>query len=184
MPSTQLATLARHMEWADATIWQAVLNAPAAREDAAIRRTLHHLHLVQNIFADAWQGRRPAVRQEHEFASLDALATWAREGIDRARQCIDSLPPERLDEAFREPWTGQFEAAWKQGTAASHTLGESMLQAILHTAHHRGQICARLRALEVEPPTIDFIVWLWGGRPAAAWPAVQAPLAASDGVAR
>lgn len=184
MSLSQLATLVRHMEWADATIWQTVLNAPAAREDSTIRRTLHHLHLVQNIFADAWQARPPVVRAEQEFASLDELAAWAREGIDRARTCIDHLPPDRLDEAFREPWTDQFEAVWQQGTAASHTLGESMLQAILHTAHHRGQICARLRALAVEPPTVDFIVWLWVGKPPASWPALQAPLAAADGVAR
>ena len=41
------------------------------------------------------------------------------------------------------------------------------LQVVLHTQHHRGQVCARLRDAGGEPPTVDFIVWLWEGRPAA-----------------
>ena len=58
-----------------------------------------------------------------------------------------------------------FEQQSKQ-TAGVHTLGESMLQVFLHTQHHRGQVCMRLRELGVVPPTVDFILWLWSGRPA------------------
>lgn len=88
-----------------------------------------------------------------------------------------------MDEPFREPWTDQFEARWRSGQAAPHTLAESIAQVALHTAHHRGQVCSRLRMLGVEPPTVDFIVWLWGGRPAAAWPP-QTPATGSKDASR
>ena len=45
----------------------------------------------------------------------------------------------------------------------------SVWNVVLHTQHHRGQISARLREVGGEPPTVDFIVWLWTGRPGAAW---------------
>ena len=62
------------------------------------------------------------------------------------------------------PWAAFFEQQAKQ-PAGVHTIGESVLQVFLHTQHHRGQVCMRMREVGVVPPTIDFIVWLWAGRP-------------------
>jgi uncharacterized damage-inducible protein DinB len=47
----------------------------------------------------------------------------------------------------------------------------------MHTVYHRGQVNARVRALGGEPPLVDYIAWLWLGRPAPEWPviAVEAP---------
>jgi uncharacterized damage-inducible protein DinB len=42
---------------------------------------------------------------------------------------------------------------------------------VLHTQHHRGQVCTRLREVGGEPPTVDFIVWLWENRPDPTWTA-------------
>ena len=168
------------MAWADAVVWSAVLSSDGTRDDAAIRRTLHHVHMVQHIFLAAWQRQALSIRPETDFPTLDALAAYAREGSTRVAAFVDGLDAVRLDEPLREPWTDQFEARWTGGPAAVHTLGESIAQVALHTAHHRGQVCTRLRALGVEPPTIDFIVWLWAGRPAAAWPQPAAPAATTE----
>jgi len=65
---------------------------------------------------------------------------------------------------MRMPWAAFYEQQSKQ-TAGVHTVGESMLQVFLHTQHHRGQVCLRMRELGVVPPTVDFILWLWSGRP-------------------
>jgi len=46
-----------------------------------------------------------------------------------------------------------------------------MYQVIIHSTHHRGQVNSRIRELKGEPPLVDFIVWIWLGKPAAAWPA-------------
>lgn len=171
MPHSDLVSLAAQAAWADATVWAAVTASPASRADARIRATLHHVHLVQHIFGQAWAGEPVAIRAEAEFADLAALARWGRDAHRGLAAFLAGAPD--LDRAFREPWTDQFER--RLGTAAAaHTLGESALQVMLHTAHHRGQICARLRELDVTPPTVDFIVWLWGGRPTADWSAAGA----------
>ena len=73
----------------------------------------------------------------------------------------------------RMPWAAHYEQQSQQ-TAGAHTLGESILQVFLHTQHHRGQVCCGLREIGGVPPTIDFIVWLWSGRPCGA-------LAGNDG---
>ncbi len=49
-------------------------------------------------------------------------------------------------------------------------VGQSAVQVAMHSTHHRGQVAARLRELGVEPPMVDFIVWVWIGKPAAEWP--------------
>ena len=79
-PDRHLHELARHMAWADATLWTAVLSTPHAATDHRIADTLHHIHLVQHIFLQAWRGSAFAVRERSEFASLDAIAAWGLDG--------------------------------------------------------------------------------------------------------
>ena len=50
------------------------------------------------------------------------------------------------------------------------SVGDTVLQVALHSMYHRGQINARLREAGGEPPLVDYIAWVWLGRPAASWP--------------
>ena len=68
------------MAWADAMVWNAALATPQAATDPRIADTLHHIHLVQHIFLQAWRGSAFAVRERSEFASLDDIAAWGLEG--------------------------------------------------------------------------------------------------------
>ena len=163
-----LIELARHMTWADAEVWKAVLASPRAASDARIGDTLHHIHLVQHIFHQAWTGAPFAVRERKEFATPGDLAAWGQDANSAIGTFLHGARPEDLDRTFRMPWAIHFEERSKQ-TAGAHTLAESVLQVMLHTQHHRGQVCMRLRDVGVEPPTVDFILWLWTGRPAAEW---------------
>jgi uncharacterized damage-inducible protein DinB len=180
MDVRDLLELSAHMAWADATIWTSALRAPDASGDERLRAVFHHVHLVQHLFVDGWEGRPPSVRQAAEFVDATSLASWGRDAHRRIDAFLTRAPPPDLTREFREPWTEHFEAR-VQRKAAPHTLGESILQVFLHSIHHRGQICRRLREVKVEPPTIDFIVWLWAGRPAPAWPALDGQLDAAAG---
>jgi uncharacterized damage-inducible protein DinB len=51
----------------------------------------------------------------------------------------------------------------------SVSIAETMLQVTLHSQYHRGQINARLRAVGGEPLRVDYLVWVWLGRPNADW---------------
>jgi uncharacterized damage-inducible protein DinB len=39
----------------------------------------------------------------------------------------------------------------------------------MHTAYHRGQISTRIREIGGEPPLIDYLYWVWAGRPSPGW---------------
>ena len=55
----------------------------------------------------------------------------------------------------------------------SISVSETMLQIPMHSQYHRGQINARLRAVGGEPPRVDYIVWIWLGRPQADWDSLK-----------
>jgi len=64
------------------------------------------------------------------------------------------------------PWAKRY----AKEEAAAATLGDTLLQVPMHSTYHRGQVNARIRELGGEPPLVDYIVWVWLGRPAAEWP--------------
>jgi uncharacterized damage-inducible protein DinB len=39
----------------------------------------------------------------------------------------------------------------------------------MHTQHHRGQLMTRLKDFGGDPKNVDWIIWLWKGRPEARW---------------
>jgi uncharacterized damage-inducible protein DinB len=88
-----------------------------------------------------------------------------------ARTFLETLDAQRLASPLIVPWTKWVEQAIGRPPADT-TLGETILQTCLHSTHHRAQANARLRALGVEPPLVDYIAWLWLGRPQACWPVV------------
>lgn len=160
--------LFRQMEWADAAVWRAVSASPSARADAGLRERLHHVHLVQRVFLSMWRGEA-IDRHAGEGLDAPALAGWARAYYPEIHGELARAGDESLDREIDVPWTA--EAAARFGVEPRQpTAGEILVQVYAHTAHHRGQINLRLRELGGEPPLIDFIAWLWQGRPAAAWP--------------
>jgi len=38
-----------------------------------------------------------------------------------------------------------------------------------HSTYHRGQIATRIREIGGEPPLVDFLYWVWSGKPAPQW---------------
>jgi len=162
-----LIELSRHMAWADATVWSAVSRAEAAG-DAKVSDRLHHVHLVQHLFLQAWRGEDPSIREKSDFPDAAALARWGREALVAVQAFLGATDAATLEQELRVPWAAYYERASGR-RAGRHTAVESMLQVALHTAHHRGQVCQRLRELGHDPPTVDFILWLWADRPGADW---------------
>ena len=71
------------------------------------------------------------------------------------------------------PWAGEI-AQTLGRDIQSPTLGQTITQVAMHSVHHRAQINARLRELGAAPPIIDYIAWIWWGRPEASWTIPQA----------
>jgi uncharacterized damage-inducible protein DinB len=51
------------------------------------------------------------------------------------------------------------ETALLAPSALANMSTDHLLQTVLHSQHHRGQISTRLRALGGAPPTFDYIIW-------------------------
>jgi uncharacterized damage-inducible protein DinB len=168
MDKSSLVDLYRHMEWADTTVWSAALASAPANSDARLRGLLYHTHLVQHAFLRAWRGQ-PRDLPFPTFDALPSLLAWARDYHGDVRGFVADTAPERLVAPLPLPWADLVEQSIGRPPEQS-TLADTMLQVPLHTLYHRGQVNLRLREIGGTPPLVDYIAWVWLGRPLAAWP--------------
>ncbi len=160
--------LAAHMEWADALVWSTTLQSGPARADERIRGWLHHIHTVQRAFTAIWQGGTPDLVNVGSFADAPALASWGRGAHAGLRAYLTTADAAALGRTIELPWAAR--AIERHAAVAHPTLAETVRQVSMHSMHHRGQVNARLRELEAEPPLVDYIAWIWRGRPEPMWP--------------
>jgi uncharacterized damage-inducible protein DinB len=163
-----LKDLFRHMQWADALVWNAVLPNADAAADERLRELLFHLHLVQRLFLTVW--KEEAFKSPPESPDLATVRESARSYYADLEAFLSQMDELMLTNVVVLPWAARF--AERLGRApATPTLAETLLQVVMHSTYHRGQVNARLRALGGEPPLTDYIAWVWFGRPEAEWPA-------------
>ena len=167
-----LSDLYRHMDWADAVVWNAVLAADDGPSDAKIRGYFYHLHMVQRAFLRTWRGE-PRDTPYPTFDKAPALMLWGQTYFGEAFEHLGTLNDAKLSEPMPMPWASMVAEMLGHAPAVT-TIGDTALQVALHSTYHRGQINARLREVGGEPPLVDYIAWIWLGRPAAAWPSVPA----------
>ncbi|MEX2572299.1 MAG: DinB family protein [Gemmatimonadota bacterium] len=162
-----------HLEWADAVIWSIIRGLPQARTDERIQGVLHHMHLVQHLYLQVWKDEPLVMTERSTFADLGEMHAWARRFHAESRRVVSTLTGAELGKVVRFPWEGALTEQF--GAVHPATLEESLLQIVLHSTHHRAQVCTRIRELDGEPPLIDFIAWVWQGKPEAPWTASAAP---------
>jgi uncharacterized damage-inducible protein DinB len=155
------------MEWADATVWRVVVKTPAAATDERIKTWLHHIHMVQHAFINVWSDR-PHTRNAGSELALTELPEWGRQYHQLARAYLQTLTEEDLDSTLIMPWAAFLTKHLGRDPDIT-TRGETILQVAAHSSYHRGQVNARLRELGAEPPLVDYIAWIWFGRPVADW---------------
>jgi uncharacterized damage-inducible protein DinB len=156
-----LTDLFGHQQWADSIHWRTLAAHPGALEDNAVRKRLHHLHSVQRGFLDVWRGnpRRPMPLES--FPTMEALRQDVRAYYGELDAFLAAGPGSRLDEVLRVPWFPDPKTPVR--------LSETMLQVVMHSAHHRAQNAVRLRELGGAMPPTDYIVWIVEARPAPDW---------------
>lgn len=175
LPLDTLRELMRHMEWADASVWRALLAHPPALQDERLRTLLFHLHGVQRAFLAIWTGT--PLDPASSVAPAGGLA--AREPDVRAyyqelHPVVAALDDAALHRPIVMPGLEPYEQQMGRRFEAP-TLAETILQVASHSTHHRGQVNARLREIGGEPPLVDYIAWIWFARPAPEWSAAVTP---------
>jgi uncharacterized damage-inducible protein DinB len=163
-----LQELFRHMQWADALVWTAVLQHPDAAGDLKLRGTLFHIHMVQRAFLYVWQAG-PLNAPPSDPPDLPTTFGDARDYYSDVTGFLSTLGEDHLERPVVLPWAGRFARSLGR-EPATPTLAETILQVTLHSTYHRGQVNARLRELSIEPPLTDYIAWIWFDRPEPQWP--------------
>lgn len=158
--------LFRHMQWADAEIWRAL--TPEATSDKKLMKILLHLHVVQRAFYLMWIGGEMDFDNLYDKRDPDVLREWARTYYPDADSFIARLDPESLSDIVVMPWLQQFAEQLGRPLQAP-TLADTLVQLPAHSTYHRGQVNARFRELGGEPPLVDYIAWVWFGRPEPNW---------------
>lgn len=157
-----------HMEWADATVWRAVAACAGAADDKVLHDRLHHIHATQHAFLQAWRSEELVFNGPDHYPGLDAVRQYALDFYAAAPAYVASIAPESVEREMLLPWSSFFA---KRAGFEPHpsTLGETLLQLPSHSTYHRGQVNTRLRELGATPPLVDFIAWVWAGKPPAKW---------------
>ena len=164
-----LRELFRHMEWADALVWKAVLACPEAMEDSNLRERLYHIHMVQAAFMKVWKNEPLGRVEPKDFPDAASLLSWARENYAKLNEYLGGIAGMDSERPIVVPWIAMFEKRMGR-KADAPTFYETLLQVVMHSTYHRGQVNTRLRELGGEPPLTDFIAWIWNGKPEPAWP--------------
>jgi uncharacterized damage-inducible protein DinB len=167
MDVREFCDLLTHMEWADAETWRAVRSLETAQSDERLRWLFHHSHLVQSIYLQAWRGDPFVLTELKAYPDLKAIETWARPYYPIVTAFAKTVDESRFAQPIDFPWKEMI--VEKMGRILPVTLAESTWQVFLHTSYHRGQISTRIRELGGEPPLIDYLYWVWSGRPAPNW---------------
>ena len=157
-----------HMEWADATVWRVAGECAAAADDKVLHDRLYHIHATQHAFLTAWRGEELVFKGPDDYPGLDTVRQYARDFYAVGPAYVASLAPEAVGKEMVLPWSNYF--AKRAGLEARpSTLGETLLQLPSHSTYHRGQVNIRLREFGATPPLVDFIAWVWFGKPSADW---------------
>jgi uncharacterized damage-inducible protein DinB len=163
-----LRELFQHMEWADATVWRAALAHPPAARDPRLLDLLLHLHTVQHAFVTVWTQQPLTWPKRDDYPDIASVQRWSRPAYAAMAAFLDTVPATALDRPLVMPWASQL-AARLGRQPLDTTLAETMFQVTSHSTYHRGQINARLREIGGEPPLVDFIAWVWFGKPQPDW---------------
>jgi len=157
------------MYWADGKIWQTVLTLPQVQDHERMKKLLHHLHITQRAFYQIWSGLPMELPRRKEFNNVNELAELAFKNVELLQSFISGLKEKDLEKIIKIPWSEHSEK--HLGIKAADTnLVETMFQVLEHSTYHRGQVNSLIRSLDADPPLVDYIVWIWKGKPPANWP--------------
>jgi uncharacterized damage-inducible protein DinB len=67
------------------------------------------------------------------------------------------------------PWGDRLAQALGTPRASALGLADTVVHVAFHITHHRGQVASRMRSLGVEPPLVDYVAWVFAGKPLATW---------------
>jgi len=160
-----LRELVAHKGYANACFLARVRQHAGAASDPAIVDLLQHV-LIANRFWSCAIRRVPFAAEEESRTpqSLGAIAEAYRRTQDEEAAWLESATDADCAASLVDPLI-------PGGTCS---VAQAFMQVCMHSQGHRAQLAKLLRGHGVEPPKVDFILWV-AGRPATEWGVESAP---------
>jgi uncharacterized damage-inducible protein DinB len=155
-----LRKLMAHAEWANAVFFQTWGKSPA-RDHEEMRHRVGHIVGVQDGFLSVLRGQPPGTPPTGPPSSYDELKTRAAASHTALGEFAAVLHTVEMSRIVQIPWFPD--------PPCVITVEEALVQVAMHTQHHRGQCMTRLKDLGGEPKNVDWIIWLWKGKPQGRW---------------
>lgn len=149
-----------YMEWANAVFFHTWGKSPA-RDHEEMRQRVGHLVGVQQGFLSILKGEQPKGPPggpPPEFIELQERARTSHQGLREFAAQPDSASLAR-----------EVHVPWFPDPPCKISVAQAMMQAVMHTQHHRGQLMTRLKDFGGEAKNVDWIIWLWKERPEPRW---------------
>ena len=157
---TFLRELLAHAEWANAVFFHTWGKSPA-RDHEEMRRRVEHIVGVQQGFLSILRGEPAGGPPSGPPATYEELKTRAQTSHAGLLDFAAGLDDQSLSRRVRIPWFPD--------PPCEITIAEALVQAAMHTQHHRGQCMTRLKDFGGEPKNVDWIIWLWRQKPQPRW---------------
>ena len=155
-----LRDFAAHSEWANAVFFHAWEKSPA-KDHEEMRQRVGHIIGVQDGFVAVLRGQAPGRPPDGPPPSFEDLKARAQRSHAALRELASGLEADALSRTVRIPWFPD--------PPCVITVAQALVQAAMHTQHHRGQCMTRLRDFGGEPKNVDWIIWLWKEKTQARW---------------
>lgn len=155
-----LRDLMGHAEWANAVFFHTWGKSPA-RDHEDLRRRVGHIIGVQQGFLSVIRGETPGSPPDGPPPTYDDLKKRAVTCHAGLRELVGGLQPDGLARTVRIPWFPD--------PPCIISVADALVQAAMHSQHHRGQCMTRLKDYGGEPKNVDYIIWLWKQKPEARW---------------
>jgi len=166
---TFLRELFQHMYWADALVWKSVLKLSHSKNEPRFKELLYHIHAVQHVYFRIWQNLPADIPKLTDFEKITDLSRWGHEYHKNQSDFMDDLDESSLEELVNIPWADRVKELIGRSPSPV-TVVQTMIQVISHSTYHRGQVNKVIRELDGEPLLVDFISWIWSGKPEISWP--------------
>jgi uncharacterized damage-inducible protein DinB len=126
---------------------------PVGSSFPSVRDTLAHMLAAEWLWLERWRGKSPkSLLPAGDFPDLESVVRrWKAVELEM-REYTSGLN----EEALACPLTYMN----FRGEEWTYSLWEMMVHMMNHQSYHRGQVATQLRILGIEPPQIDFLLWL------------------------
>lgn len=118
-----------------------------------LRRTLIHIHAGEHVWLQRWQGRTetPWPNELVKTPVTEITAQFAKTYEERA-----TFLSKVTDRDLQNPITYRD----SKGSLFKATLGDMIVQGVLHSAHHRAQAVNMLRRAAGAAVELDYMMWV------------------------